>query len=55
MVLPALVLQRPNAKSKSKDHSTRLVDRMRRWAEEDVESLLHGGHIIQSGLPSNER
>ena len=33
MVLPALVLQRPHAKSKSKDHSTRSVERVRRWAE----------------------
>ena len=55
MVLPALVLQRSHAKSKSKDHSTRLVDRMRRWAEGDFESLLHEGQTTQSRLPRNER
>ena len=41
MVLPALVLHKPSPKSKSKDHSLCLEGRLTRWAEDDVESLLH--------------
>ncbi len=48
MVLPALVLQKPSPKLKNKDRTLRLEERLTRWAEGDVESLLHKGQTIQS-------
>ena len=50
MVLPALVLQKPSPKSKNKDRSLQLEERLTRWAEGDVESLLHEGQTIQSRI-----
>ena len=55
MVLPALVLQKLSSKSKSKDHSSRLVESLVRWAEGDVDTLLHEGQTIQSRIPQNEQ
>ena len=54
MVLPALVLQKPSPKSKSKECSLRLEERLTRWAEGDVESLLHKGQTFQIRMPHSE-
>ena len=50
MVLPALLLQKPHPKAKSKDLSVRLNDRFVRWQDGDIDSLLHEGRTIQSRL-----
>ena len=50
MVLPALLLQKPHLKAKSKDLSVRLNDRFARWQDGDIDSLLHEGRTIQSRL-----
>ena len=55
MVLPAFFLQKLSSKSKSKDHSSRLEESLTRWAEGDVDTLLHEGQTIQSRIPQNEQ
>ena len=47
MVMPALLLQKPNPKSKAKDHAQHLERRLRHWAEVDLESLIKEGQTIQ--------
>ena len=54
IVMPAL-LQRPHPKSKAKDHSRVLEDRLLKWMNGDLESLLHEGQTIQSRLKVNQR
>ena len=48
IVLPALVLQKPSPKSKNKDRSLRLEEKLTRLAEGDVESLLHKGQQFRA-------
>ena len=56
MVLPSLMLQRPHPKSKCKDLIARLKDRLAKWKEGDIDSLLHECRTIQSRLnPSQPR
>ena len=55
MVMPALLLQRPYPKSRAKDHSRVLEDRLLKWTKGDLESLLHEGQTIQSQLKVNQR
>ena len=50
MVLPALLLQRPHHKSKDREHIARLEDRLSRWHDGDIASLLHEGRTIQDRL-----
>ena len=50
MVFTALVLQRPHPRSSCKDHSRCLEDRLSRWLEGDINSLLHESHSIQGSL-----
>ena len=45
--MPALLLQKPNPKSKAKDHAQHLERRLRHWAEVDLESLIKEGQTIQ--------
>ena len=48
MVLPALLLQKPHAKSKAKDHSAHLERRLKLWEKGDINSLVIEGRVIQS-------
>ena len=50
MVLPALLLQRPHHKSKDREHIARLEDRLSRWHDGDIASLLHKCRTIQDHL-----
>ena len=50
MILPALLLQRPHLRSKPKDHTRCLVDRMAKWQKQDIDSVLHECLSIQSRL-----
>ena len=47
MVMPALLLQKPNAKSKAKDHAQHLECRLQQWSEGDLEGLMSDGRTIQ--------
>ena len=48
MVLPALLLQKPHAKSKAKEHSTHLEHRLNLWEKGDINSL-----VILKVVPSS--
>jgi hypothetical protein len=50
MVLPALLLQKPHARSKAKDHSTHLERRLKLWEKGDIDTLVIEGRTIQRKL-----
>ena len=50
MVLPALVLQKPSANSKAKEHAELLIRRMQQWKKGDISGLLEEGRVIQQHL-----
>ena len=53
MIMPALLLQRPHPKSKDKEQVARLEDRLTKWHEGDIISLLHEVRTIQDRLRNN--
>ena len=53
MVMPALVLQKPNSKSKTKDHIACLTRRLSTWENGDIALLLKEGNQIQRHLPTS--
>jgi hypothetical protein len=55
MTLPALLLQRPHHRSKSKDHVICLDRRLKCWFAGDIQSLLHEGRSIQSSFRYTRR
>ena len=55
MVLPALMLQKPSAKSKARDHTKALSHRLDLWQEGNLLDLLREGKIIQGKLASTKR
>ena len=50
MVMPALLLQKPNAKSKAKDHVSLLERRLQLWVKGNLEELLFESRTIQHKL-----
>lgn len=50
-VIQCLLLQKPHARSKSKEHLTHLERRMKLWQKGDISTLLHEGKCIQRHLP----
>ena len=48
MILPALLLQKPHARSRTKEHTKHLERRLNLWKEGDLASLLDEGQTIQS-------
>ena len=52
MVIPALMLQKPSAKSKARDHVKILSQRLELWQAGELLDLLREGKIIQSKLAS---
>ena len=50
MTLPALVLQRPHAKSKTRDHIQCLQCRLALWEKGDISELLMEGRAIQRSV-----
>ena len=50
-VLQCLVLQKPHARSKTKEHATHLERRLSLWQNGDITTLLHEGKCIQRHLP----
>jgi len=55
MVLPALMLQKPSAKSKARDHSNALSRRLELWQEGRFLDILRECKIIQSKLASRRQ
>ena len=55
MVLPALMLQKPSAKSKAKDHRARMEKRMDAWRKGDLLFLLKEVRVIQKRLITGKR
>ena len=50
MTMPALLLQKPHAKSKSKDHTVCLKRRLELWKLGKIEELISEGRTIQTLL-----
>ena len=50
MIMPALLLQKPHQRSKTKDHILHLERRLQKWSEGDLESLMKEGYTIQQQL-----
>ena len=53
MIMPALLMQKPFAKSKSRDHVAALKRRLEMWQEGDFVTLLREGITIQKRLASS--
>ena len=52
-VMPALLLQKPSKKSKSKNHMNALERRMASWTKGEFKKLFEEAEAIQSRLPVN--
>ena len=50
-VMPQLLLQKSHRASKTKEHINHLENRMEKWKEGDLNSLLNEGRTIQDHLP----
>ena len=55
MVLPALLLQKPHMRSKSRDHVKCLKCRLHLWCAGDIDALLVEGQTIQQHLQHSHR
>ena len=55
IILPALLLQKPSAKSKSSEHTELLKHRFELWEQRDVNKLLKEGNVIQRRLIQSKR
>ena len=53
LVMQTLLLQKPSAKSKAKDHVNHLRRRLELWNEGDIEALIKEGRCIQARLPKS--
>ena len=52
MTMPALLLQKPHSKSKTRDHITCLSRRLTLWQNGDIAQLVMEGNLIQGHLHS---
>ena len=50
MIMPALILQKPHASSKARDHVICLQRRLISWQEGDIDNLMREGRTIQQHL-----
>ena len=55
MVLPSLLLQKPSATSKTKDHIENLIKRLALWKEGKIDELISEGKVIQKRLKPGKR
>ena len=53
MVMPALLLQKPQPRSKAKDHVLHLERRLQLWGNRNLRELLDEGRTIQRQLIQN--
>ena len=54
MVMPALLLQKPSKRSKTKDHVRHLEDRLKLWEKGDIKGLIKEGKAIQKRITSSK-
>jgi len=54
MTMPALLLQKPDIKSKARDHVKCLERRLQQWSSGDIDELLREGRTIQQHLPQSD-
>ena len=54
-VIPALLLQKPSKNSKAKDHLKKLEERIAKWKEGEITSLLQEAKLIQDRLTSSRK
>ena len=50
MIMPSLLLQKPNKNSKAKDHAAALERRLKFWNEGNLDELYHEANTIQQNL-----
>ena len=55
MCMPALLLQRSHHRSKNAEHIRLLRERIDKWNNGEIDSLLHEGKTIQSHLPPRRK
>ena len=55
MIIPALLLQKPSQKSKSKEHSEKLEKRLKLWKEGEIQVLLQECRLIQKRLKASHK
>ena len=55
MLLPTLILQKPSAKSKAKDHMKAVERRLQMWRDGEIDSLLEEVRFIQKKFCSSKK
>ena len=55
MTLPSLLLQKPSAKSKAKEHSLHLLRRLEMWKKGHLSLLINETKAIQKRLVSSKK
>ena len=55
MILPTMMLQKPSATSKAKDHSKALTERLQMWKDGKIEEIWKDNCIIQKKLTQHPR
>ena len=55
MILPTMMLQKPSATSKAKDHSKALTERLQMWKDGKIEEIWKDNCIIQKKLSQHPR
>ena len=55
MILPTLILQKPSAKSKSKEHSSAIDRRLLLWRQGDVSLLMKEVRFVQKKFKSSRK
>lgn len=55
MVLPTLILQKPSASSKTKEHSAAIERRLRLWKEGDISILMKEIRFIQGRFKTKKK
>jgi hypothetical protein len=54
MLLPALLLQKPAAKSKNSEHKAKLEERLKQWDTREIDILVKEGKLIQKRLVASK-
>ena len=55
MVMPALLIQKPHQRPRTKEHAKHLEQRLKLWSEGDLDALLNEGRTIQTELKHHFR
>ena len=55
MILPTIMLQKPSARSKAKEHSVALERRLKLWKSGDIDQLIREIRYIQKSFTSSKK